>query len=101
IAGLFSCACQALLLRAVEKEVPDLTNQVGAFADKVVDALNNASSNWAIGTNPAIAATNKDINQNMLGWVNTSTTAINDTLVGFVDQTTKVLNTTFGGTILY
>jgi hypothetical protein len=101
IAGLFSCACQAILLHSLEKEVPDLTNQVGAFSDKVIAALNNASEQWAIGTNAAIAATNKDINQNMLGWVNTSTTAINDTLVGFVDQTTKVLNTTFGGTILY
>jgi hypothetical protein len=101
IAGLFSCACQAILLHSLEKEVPDLTNQVGAFSDKVVASLNNASEQWAITTNAAIEATNKDINQNMLGWVNTSTTAINDTLVAFVDQTTKVLNTTFGGTILY
>ncbi|OCT44227.1 Plasma membrane fusion protein prm1 [Cladophialophora carrionii] len=101
IAGLFSCACQAILLHSLEKEVPDLANQVGAFSDKVVASLNNASEQWAISTNAAIEATNKDINQNMLGWVNTSTTAINDTLVAFVDQTTKVLNTTFGGTILY
>ncbi|OAL31354.1 hypothetical protein AYO20_08264 [Fonsecaea nubica] len=101
IAGLFSCACQAILLHALEKEVPDLTNQVGAFSDKVVAQLNNASEQWAIGTNAAIAATSKDINQNMLGWVNTSTSAINDTLNTFVDETTKVLNTTFGGTILY
>ncbi|KIW72726.1 hypothetical protein PV04_00902 [Phialophora macrospora] len=101
IAGLFSCACQAILLHSLEKQVPDLTNQVGAFSDKVVASLNNASEQWAITTNAAIEATNKDINQNMLGWVNTSTTAINDTLVAFVDQTTKVLNTTFGGTILY
>ena len=101
IAGLFSCACQAILLHSFEKEVPDLTNQVGAFSDKVVSSLNNASEQWAIGTNAAIAATNKDINHNMLGWVNTSTTAINDTLNTFVDETTKVLNKTFGNTPLY
>ena len=101
IAGLLSCACQAILLHLLEKEVPDLTNQVGAFSGKVVATLNNASEQWAIGTNAAIAATNKDINQNMLGWVGTSTNAVNDTLAAFVDETTKVLNETFGGTILH
>jgi hypothetical protein len=74
---------------------------VGAFADKVVARLNNASQEWAIGANAAISGLNNDINQNMLGWVNTSTTAINDTLNAFVNETTNVLNTTFGGTVLY
>ena len=101
VAGLFSCACQAILLHAMEKEVPDLTDQVGAFSDKVVASLNNASEQWAIGTNAAISATNREINDNMLGWVGKSTSAINSTLVGFVDETTSVLNKTFGGTILY
>jgi hypothetical protein len=101
IAGLFSCMCQALLLRSLEKQVPDLTNQVGAFSEKVVAQLNNASAQWANGTNAAIASTNHDINQDMLGWVNTTTSAINDTLNLFVDKTTEVLNDTFGGTPLY
>ncbi|KAJ9608655.1 plasma membrane fusion protein prm1 [Cladophialophora chaetospira] len=101
LAGLFTCLCQVILVHSMQKEVPNLTNQVADFSDKVIASLNNASEQWAIGTNAAILATNKDINQNMLGWVNTSTTAINDTLVAFVDETTKVLNATFGGTILY
>lgn len=101
LAGLFSCACQAILLRALEKQVPGLTNQVGAFSDKVVAQLNNASEQWAVGTNAAITDTNRDINQDMLGWVNTTTSALNDTLNAFVDKTTDVLNTTFGGTPLY
>ncbi|GAD94478.1 hypothetical protein NFIA_105130 [Paecilomyces variotii No. 5] len=101
IAGLFSCLCQYILLRTVEKTVPELTDQVGVFADKVVNSLNNASEQWAIGANKAIEATNNDINKEVLGWVNTSTTALNDTLNAFVDETTKVLNETFGGTLLY
>jgi hypothetical protein len=101
VAGLFSCACQIILLRSLEKEVPNLTEQVSAFSDKVVASLNNASHNWAVGTNAAISATNKDINQNLFGWVNTSTTAVNNTLNTFVDETTKVLNATFGKTPLY
>lgn len=101
IAGLFSCACQVVMLRALQKEVPNLANQVGAFADHVGSSLSNASEQWAIGTNKAIASTNKEINSNLLGWVNTTTGAVNDTLNVFVNGMTGVLNDTFGGTVLY
>jgi hypothetical protein len=101
LAGLFSCACQAILLKSLEKEVPDLTNQVSAFADKVIGSLNNASEEWATGANKAIASTNQDINENMFGWVNITTGALNDTLNVFVNGTMGVLNQTFGGTVLY
>lgn len=101
LAGLFSCACQLALLRSLEKEVPQLTNEVSAFADKVVSSLNNASEQWAVGTNKIIDSANTRINDDLFGWVNISTTALNDTLNTFVDDMTDVLNTTFGGTILY
>jgi hypothetical protein len=101
IAGLFSCACQAIMLKALQKEVPSLANQVGVFAAQVTNSLNNASEQWAIGTNKAIAATNDEINTNLFGWVNTTTGAVNDTLNVFVDGMTRVLDETFGGTILY
>jgi hypothetical protein len=101
IAGLFSCACQMIMLKSLEKEVPNLTNQVGNFADHVVKALNNASEQWANGANKVVASTNQEINGNLLGWVNITTGAVNDTLNLFVDETTKVLNQTFGGTVLY
>jgi len=101
IAGLFACACQAMLLSALAKQVPALSDQVEAFSDKVVAQLNNASEQWAVGTNAVIKSTGQDINKDMLGWVNTTTTAINDTLNTFVDKTTEILNDTFGGTPLY
>jgi len=43
LAGLFSCFCQYLLLRAIEKKTPELTDQVADFAEKVIVSLNNAS----------------------------------------------------------
>lgn len=101
ITGLLACLCQLILLKAVEKEVPALANEVGNFAGKVVNVLNNASEQWAIGTNHVIGETNNDINKNIFGWVNTTTGAVNHTLNLFVDETTKVLNDTFGGTVLY
>jgi len=100
VAGLFACLCQIILLRSLQSQTPQLTQQVGAFADKVVAQLNNASEQWAIGTNGAIEVTNKDINENMLGWVDIATAAINDTLNTFVDETHKVLEKTFGDTPL-
>lgn len=101
VAGLLACICQAILLSALAKQVPTLSDQVGAFSDKVVAQLNNASAQWAIGTNAVITSTGQNINDDMLGWVNTTTTAINDTLNAFVDKTTDILNDTFGGTPLY
>ena len=101
IAGLLSCLFQWIVLRTVQKEVPILANEVGHFADVVVNALNNASEAWAKGANTVVNSTNSKVNEDVFGWVNTSTTAVNNTLVKFTDEITSVLNETFGGTILY
>jgi hypothetical protein len=100
LAGLFSCLCQFILLRSIEQQVPALSNQVGAFADKVMFQLNNASEQWQVATNSAIKSASDDINKDMLGWVGTATDAVNDTLNTFVDETNKVLDTAFGKTPL-
>ena len=101
VAGLFSCLCQFILLRSVQKTVPELTSEVGEFAGQVVGKLQNTSAAWAADANGAITNMNNDMNHDVFGWVNTSTTAVNDTLNTFVDKTTDVLNETFGGTLLY
>jgi hypothetical protein len=101
IAGLLGCLCQYILLKSIEKEVPALTNKVGAFADKVMYQLNNASEQWAVGTNKIISDTNEKINDDVFGWVNTTTHAVNHTLNVFVDGMVDTLNVTFGKTILY
>ena len=86
---------------AVEKEVPKLENQVIGFTDKVINSLNNASEQWAVGTNGMINDTSNNINQDVFGWVNTTTHAVNHTLNVFVDETMDALNDAFGGTVLY
>ena len=101
IAGLLACLCQYILLKAVEKEVPALTQKVDAFAYKVVWSLNNASLAWANETNSVINSTNTKINKDIFSWVNTTTGAVNDTLNTFVDGMSETLNVTFGGTVLY
>ncbi|KUJ18195.1 putative plasma membrane fusion protein prm1 [Mollisia scopiformis] len=101
VAGLLTCFFQFLVLKAIEKEVPVLVQEVGDFADVVVSALNNASTAWAIGANAVINSTNTKVNDDVFGWVNTTTSALNDTLNAFSDEMTIALNDTFGGTILY
>lgn len=100
-AGFFSCLCQYILVRTIEKEVPALTSQVGDFSENVVLALTNASEQWATGANGVITSTNTKINTEVFGWVTTSTTAVNNTLNVFVDMVDTLLNESFGGTILY
>merc|ERR1712000_686720 len=56
---------------------------------------------WSRSANEVIASTNKEINSDVFGWVNTTTSAVNGTLNTFTDEMGKALNTTFGGTILY
>lgn len=101
IAGLFSCFCQYLLLKGIQNKTPELTNQVADFAEKVVQSLNNASMSWSSGVNGAVGSLDEKLNDDILGWVNTSTTAVNETLNTFVDQMSTTLNQTFGGTVLY
>jgi hypothetical protein len=100
LAGLFSCLMQTIFLKAIEKEVPALTAEVAGFVGDVVNKLNNASASWANQANSVILTESGKLNQELLGWVNTSTTAVNDTLNKFVDETILVLNATFGGTPL-
>ncbi|KAL4976625.1 plasma membrane fusion protein prm1 [Aspergillus desertorum] len=101
IAGFFACLCQYLLLQAVEKSVPGLSAEVGAFADKVVSSLDSTSAEWALSANSVIGDINTELNDKVFGWVNSTTTGVNKTLNSFVDKTTGVLNNTFGGTLLY
>ncbi|KAI9375275.1 hypothetical protein BJX61DRAFT_166907 [Aspergillus egyptiacus] len=101
VAGLFACLCQYILLQAVEKAVPGLSAEVGAFADKIVNTLDEVSVEWSDGANGAIVDMNTELNGKIFGWVDTTTTGLNDTLNAFVDETTDVLNDTFGGTVLY
>ena len=100
IGGFFACLCEYIILKVIETKVPELTNEVGNFADKVVSTLEGSSASWASDTNNVIAKEAHNINTNLLSWVNISTSAINGVLDAFISNTTSVLNDTFGGTPL-
>lgn len=98
LAGFFSCLCQYVLLRAVEREVPALATQVGEFADDVVYSLGNVSKRWADDANGVIGGFNDDINNDVLGQVSKATTAVNDTLNTFNKYMDEGLQKALGNT---
>lgn len=100
MAGFFSCFCQLILLKAVEKEVPALAHQVGEFAGEVVTALDNVSDQWAAGANGVVKGLNDDINKDILAYVTNATDAVNSTINVFLDAMQDGLETVFNSTIL-
>lgn len=100
IAGLFACACQAIMLKIIEDQVPRLAAEVGEFADDVVGSLAAVSNEWADSANGVVLSTQDDINEDLLGWARTATSAVNDTLNTFTDTMQTGLETVFNGTIL-
>ncbi|KAK3938857.1 plasma membrane fusion protein PRM1 [Diplogelasinospora grovesii] len=100
-AGFFSCFCQWILLRAIEKEAPALATQVGDFAGEVVTTLEHVSTQWATDANGVITHMNDEINKDVFGWVVNATTAVNDTLNTFDAEIDKAIDAVFQNTILY
>jgi hypothetical protein len=99
-AGLFSCLCQFIILRSIQKEAPALANQVGDFAGDVVGTLQKVSTDWSDDANGVIIKLQNDINDDVFGWVNNATTAVNNTLTTFDDEIDKAITAVFKDTIL-
>ncbi|PTB36690.1 uncharacterized protein TrAFT101_007433 [Trichoderma asperellum] len=100
LSGFLSCIFQYILLRAVEKETPELAQEVGHFADNVVGTLQNVSQSWADGANGVITGLNDDINHDLLDYVSNATGAVNNTINVFMDKMEEGLEFAFNGTIL-
>lgn len=100
IAGFFSCFCHFIILKAVQKEVPVLANEVGDFAGEVVTTLQHVSEKWAADANGVVKGLNDDVNKDVLNYVANATGAVNHTLNVFLDKMEEGLETVFNGTIL-
>lgn len=96
IAGAFSCFCQWIILRAIQKEAPALAAEVGDFADGVVTALDQASIQWANDSNSVILTLQDDINNDVFSYVRNATTAVNNTINTFDKYMQEGLDTIFG-----
>lgn len=100
VAGLISALSQYIVLKQVEKAVPELAGQVGGFAGDVVDLLNNASAKFANSTNGVMQGVADELNQEVFGWLTNGTQTLNDTLNAFSGEMQKGIDKFLGGTIL-
>jgi len=100
LTGLFSVACQMILLKQVEVRTPGLAEEIGQFAGNVVNKLEGASKQWAIQANQALNTTNAELNEELFGWVKEGTDSLNDTLNTFVDKMHDGVDSFFKGTPL-
>ncbi|KAJ6161150.1 hypothetical protein N7470_004546 [Penicillium chermesinum] len=98
IAALLSCLCQYIILRAISHTVPELSAEVGAYADKVVSSLTNTSSQWANYTNGNVTALSDSFNGNIGSLIATLTSAI-DSLDPLESKIGSVLDDTWDDTI--
>jgi methyl-accepting chemotaxis protein len=98
IAGFFSCLCQIVLLKTIERTIPELSNQVGDFAEDVVYTLGNVSRRWSDDANGVITSFNNDINDDIFGQVTDATSAVNDTLNTFTETMDQGLRDALGET---
>ncbi|GAA5972805.1 hypothetical protein JCM11641_003948 [Rhodosporidiobolus odoratus] len=76
----------------------------GEFSQSVVGALNakwvESSEEWARQSNEVIGGFQETINEDVFGWVNTTTVSINTTINAFYDGITDELTNVFNGTVL-
>jgi predicted PurR-regulated permease PerM len=100
LAGFFSCLCQYVVLKAVQKEVPELAKEIGEFADEVVAKINQVSENWTAEANGVVKGINHDVNDHVLVYVTNATGAVNNTLNVFLNTIEFGLEKVFNGTIL-
>ncbi|KAK4163048.1 hypothetical protein QBC43DRAFT_70053 [Cladorrhinum sp. PSN259] len=100
LAGLLACLCQLILLKVIQKEIPNLTNRVGDFAQDVVRSLEATSNDWADTANAGVLNTQNTINDNVFGLIKNATVAVNNTLNLFEDEVEKGINAAFKGGML-
>ncbi|KAL7944556.1 hypothetical protein V8C42DRAFT_325156 [Trichoderma barbatum] len=100
LSGFFACICQYVLLKSVQQKTPALTREVGAFAENVVQSLQNVSDSWAESANGVIKDLNDEINGDLLGYVSNATEAVNNTINTFMDKMQDGLDFALNGTVL-
>lgn len=73
----------------------------GFDGQALMTQMEDGIDGWVDGTNLEMHRVQEDINDKLLGWVNTAAGAVNTTLSVFSNKMNQELNETFGGTIFY
>lgn len=102
--GILSFICQFIVL-CIIKNAHELTGNIKtAFDNTAVEikhTMNDSIYDWSNETNNYLQDYQKDVNDNLLGWIDTSTTALNNTVTAFDDKMNDAIDDIFKGTPLY
>lgn len=99
-AGILVSIFQYIILDIVRNEAPRVADAITTATKAVVADVDQNIQLWINNTNSAITNTEYQINHNLLGWVETGTSAVNSTLTEFSNTMNIELNDTFGNTPL-
>jgi hypothetical protein len=105
VLGILSVELQLAALGPLQKHYDAQVNStVNNFSNQIALAINsgmtNQSTTYATQVNTHMLDIQNQINNNVFGWVNATTTALNDTIVAFYDELQSAVNSTLGGTVL-
>ncbi|GME99745.1 unnamed protein product [Ambrosiozyma monospora] len=102
LAGVTAVVLQFILLKVISNvDTQDLENMFTNSAKLVTNNISEGIDLWVNDTNDYIMLQQDTINDDLVGWVNTSTTAVNTTVSDFVDEMNDKIKDIFGDTTLY
>ena len=98
IAALLSCLCQYIVLRAISHTIPELSAEVGDFAEKVVQTLTNTSVEWANYANGNATAWESSFNDGFSDTIHNLTSSL-DSLDPITNKISEGVDNVWGDTI--
>ena len=101
LCGIMVVILQYIMLLQVKKYLPALEQQSAQNLNDILTILTDSAIGWANNTNAQINSTESNINNNLFGWVQTSTLSVNNTLYSFASSMNSTIAQDFQGTPLY
>ncbi|CDK26896.1 unnamed protein product [Kuraishia capsulata CBS 1993] len=101
LTGLVTTGLQFAVLSGVTGNSSEIETALTKAASSISSDAYNSIKEWATDTNDYLTYKEKEINKNVLGWVNTSTTSVNSTIVEFLDRMDDTIDSAFEGTLFY
>ncbi|CAG8740417.1 8974_t:CDS:1 [Funneliformis caledonium] len=102
ITGVLGIYLQIFILNTVKQvNKQTIVDSINEFSNSIANLIDSqlvsTSKQFSNDSNTAILSLENDLNQNLFGWVNTTTTTLNNTLNVAVDEISTFVQNTFSG----
>ncbi|QHS75652.1 pheromone-regulated protein PRM1 [Saccharomyces paradoxus] len=107
ILGILVCVCQFAMIALLKHKIShSLTSNSGDSVQSLLKSstavdIENQMSLWSVQTNDYINTTESNINQEVFGWISTTTLSINNTVATMISDIDTTVADVFNGTLLY